>query len=175
MDAKEFNRHLQNLHKEEKAIEKLYNFYYRRIILFLSPKCGYSLASDVAQDFFIHLTESTSVPKYVEHPTAWVYRCCENIAKRKITYESRYVSLSQDFADKANGLSYDELYGDIYQEIKKLDDDSQTIIRMYYWEGYNQEEIANILNIKAATVRKKHSRAIKKLKKSLNNVTKFQS
>lgn len=38
---------------------------------------------------------------------------------------------------------------------------------MIYWEGYNQKEIADILKLNPATVRKKHSRALKFLKKYL--------
>lgn len=58
-----------------------------------------------------------------------------------------------------------EVYGNLYDKIKKLDEESQKIIRMHYWEGYNFSEISKILCLKAVTVRQKHNRAIKKLGK----------
>lgn len=64
-------------------------------------------------------------------------------------------------------MSEQERYGDLYEELQKLDDESRSIIEKVYWEGYSQKEVADILGIKYSTVRQKHSRAVKRLKKYL--------
>jgi RNA polymerase sigma-70 factor (ECF subfamily) len=163
MEGNEFNRLLHSLRTDGRAIEVLYNFYYGRIVQHLSYYYGKELSEDAAQNFFTHLFDIAENLGYINSPTAWVYKCCENIAKRKLTYESRYAPLYGEAANRA-ALSDEELYGDLYSEIIKLDEVSQKIVKMIYWDGYSQREIADILKLNAATIRKKHSRAIKKLK-----------
>lgn len=173
MDAFEFNHHLKHLKTNVHSVEKLYDFYYSRIIQYLSKKYGCELAKDVAQEFFINLFNISEKQGYVSYPTSWVYTCCDNIAKRKVCYESRCVPTA-DMRVKDDFLSEEQLYGDLYAVIKLLDDDSQRIIKLFYWEGYSLKEISQILDIKPATIRKKHIRAIKKMKKLINDVTKFK-
>ena len=57
-----------------------------------------------------------------------------------------------------------EEYLDILEMLKCLDEDSQKIIKLFYFSGYSLLEVSDLLHIKYAAVRKKHSRAIKKLK-----------
>lgn len=54
------------------------------------------------------------------------------------------------------------------QIFKSVNDDmTKEIIYLHYWEGYSLKEIAVITGLSAVNVRKKHSRAIKILKKSV--------
>lgn len=172
MNSIEFNYHLRNLKKNDVSIEKLYDFYYCRIIQYISRAYGFELAKDVAQDFFIHLIDIAEKQSFVKNPTSWVYTCCNNLAKRKILKETRYTAIGDDTPGKEI-ISEEELYGDLYFAIKQLDQISQNIIKLVYWEGYNQNEVAHILDIKPATIRKKHSRAMNKLKKIVDDVTKI--
>lgn len=166
MEATEFNRLLKRMHSDVHSLEKLYNYYYPRIIGYLSPKYGKELAEDSAQEFFLHLIDIAANQAYIKMPTSWMYACAENAAKRRIQYESRYTNLPDDIPDKKI-ISKEEEFGDLYGAIKNLDEISQKIIKLYYWDGYNQYEIAELLKLKPATVRKKHSRAVKKIKKLL--------
>lgn len=173
MEAFEFNYHLKNLKANSNSIEKLYNFYYCRIIQHLGKTYGYEIAKDAAQEFFIKLINVSEKQGYVFNPTSWVYACCENIAKRKLYYESRFIPTG-DIRVEEEFTCEEQLYGDLYAVMKNLDDDSQSIIKLFYWEGYNLKEISQILGIKPATIRKKHSRAIKKMKKLIEDVTKVK-
>lgn len=167
METKEFNQLLNAIRYDTRAVEKLYSFYYKRIVFFLSKTYGLQLAEDVAQEFFISLFDKSQNQEYIKSPTAWVYTCCQNIAKRKISFDSRYASLTENKDNATQPVIGEEQYGDLYGIIKQLDDISQKIIAMYYWQGYNLLEIADILDIKPATVRKKHTRVLKKLKNQL--------
>lgn len=166
MDAREFNRLLKSIAIDKSSIEKLYMYYYPRIVLHLSNTYGKVLAEDAAQDFFIRLTYVAQKQNYINSPTSWIYTCADNIAKRKITYESRYTYLKNESAVKTE-ITNEEIFGELYEAVEKLDTVSQKILKLYYFEGYNQNEIADKLEIKQATIRQKHSRAIKKIKKYL--------
>ncbi|HIU81541.1 MAG TPA: sigma-70 family RNA polymerase sigma factor [Candidatus Ornithoclostridium faecavium] len=166
MKANTFNRLLQNIHKDSRAIEKIYLFYNSKIILHLSYKYGRETAEECAQEFFIKLIEIADKQDYIYYPTTWVYKCCENIAKSKIQKAIVPVEINQEIENRLLFIDR-EYFGDLYQELEKLDNQSRNILIMIYWEGYNQKEIAEILKLNSATVRKKHSRALKQLKKYL--------
>lgn len=163
MDTREFNSKLKRIKYDAEAFDELYQYYARRIVFHLSATYGRELAEDVSHEFFIKLISGKIDYTYIEKPTIWVYKCCENLAKTKIRLDSKYEPLYDNVDYK------EQFYESIEVKIgiDKLDQLSKKIIFMYYWEGYNLEEISEILKIKYATVRKRHSRAIAKLKKIL--------
>lgn len=167
----EFNLMLKSIKKSERALETIYNFYYPRIIFHLRKKYGKPFAEDVAQEFFYDLLEKEAF-KHVYHPTTWVYLICDNLAKRKVQSESKYVflrSVIQD--DEDEEMFKEERYGDLYQVIKELNDVEREIVEMYYWEGYKLREIAAALNLSYPLIRQKHKRIIKKIKNNFPDVT----
>ncbi len=171
MNEIEFNLLLKTLRTSERALEKLYNFYYGKIIYHIGKKYGRTFAEDIAQDFFNSLLEKEKFG-YVANPTTWVYLNCDSLAKRKVKYDSRYAysDLNQIIAE-VDVLTKEELYGDLYYAIKQLDKTEQEIVDLYYWEGYKLKEIAAILNLRYDAVRQRHKRIIKKLKKFFSSVT----
>lgn len=60
----------------------------------------------------------------------------------------------------------------IYEEINNLPDGYRIILTLYLIEGYDHEEIAEILKIKSSTSRSQYTRARKKLKEIL--LTKYE-
>lgn len=165
MKAQKFNQLLKELSKNINAIETLYFFYYPRIVQHIGRKYGYFLAEDVAQEFFLQLIKAGEKQEYVEFPTSWVYKCAENIAKRKLNNETKYrYSLAEVVAaqteDPINKLFAKNI-------LNSLNDREYQIIYLYYWEGYNQREISNMLKLSPSNVRQIHSRAIKKIRKYL--------
>ena len=166
MKAREFNGFLKKIHNDSHAIEILYTFYYPRIVRHIGGKYGCILAEDVAQEFFLQFTQICDKQEYVEYPTSWVYACAENIAKRKIYHESKYTYLLQEtVAAKNDDSTINRLFAE--DILKDLNETEREIIYLYYWEGYNQNEIADMLTLTPSNVRQIHSRAIKKLKNIL--------
>lgn len=164
MEARSFNRLLKSIKNDENSFNELYRFYARRIVYRLSLTYGRELAEDVAHDFFLKLIMPDHEYQYIDRPTSWVYACCDNIAKTKIKSEFKYVPLDASIECPC----IDDLVPpDLQSAFNELDEITCKILKLYYWEGYNLEEISEMLNIKYATVRKKHSRAKAKLKKFL--------
>jgi RNA polymerase sigma factor (sigma-70 family) len=59
----------------------------------------------------------------------------------------------------------------IKQKMQELPDGYRTVLSLYLLEGYDQEEIAEILNITHSTVRTQYIRAKQKLLQLLKNVS----
>lgn len=163
METRRFNRLLNSIKIDVNAFDELYRFYGRRIVFRLSGIYGQELAEDVSHDFFLKLITENKDYGYIEKPTSWVYTCCENIAKTRIRLDSKYELLNEEAVCKDIELENLE----IKKALDNLDDVTRRIIELFYWDGYNLEEISEILHIKYATIRKKHSRAKAKLKKLL--------
>lgn len=166
MEAREFNNLLRTINDDRSSLERLYRFFFPRIVRHVSLKFGTELASDVAQEFFIHLTRVGAKQGYIEYPTSWIYTCVDNMAKRKLTYENRYVQLPENDEVKSSTTNL-ELKQEIEELLQSLDNLSRQIIMLFYWDGYNQNEIALMLKLTPAAVRKRHSRALKTLKNLL--------
>lgn len=168
LEVKRFNKLLRQAKYNEKAFDELYSFYYSRIIKHLQVRYGRPLSEDVAQEFFINLITQDKDYNYVNSPTSWVYACCENIAKRKIVYDSRY-SLCGDDIDggikSVNLLKQIDSSDEVERLLSIFDDETKQIIYLVYWEGYNLKEVSEILGKSYTAVRKRYSRAMKKMKK----------
>lgn len=171
MDAKEFNKLLKKICGDDNAFEIIYKFYFSRVVRYLSVKYNSVLAEDATQEFFINLKSLAERYEYIEQPTAWVYKCCENNAKNKVRQNKRYTYIEELDELVFEQRYEEEIYGDLYEAIKRLDSSSQKLIRMHYFEGYSHLEIAQIMNENYSAIRKKHSRTLKKLKKLLKDVT----
>lgn len=169
MDVQQFNMLLSKAHTDAKCFGLLYSFYYKRIVMQFCKKFGKEFAEDVAQDFFIKIIKSDKKYEYINSPTAWVYTCCINIAKTKLTKENSKILFNEEFGTEANfdfDSDFEKLCLDL--ELDGLDDETKKIIFLHYWEGYCFEEISEILGISYDALRQRHKRLKKKLKNILN-------
>ena len=165
MEASHFNRLLKSISKDEKSFNELYEYYGRRIVFRLTRVYGKEIAEETLHDFFLKLIKHEGKYEYIQKPTSWVYTCCENIAKTKITTESRQSVLWEEYY-------IPEVYENIEnvglkEALSQLDDITYRIIYLYYWSGYNLEEISEIMGLNYATVRQRHKRAKTKFEKIL--------
>lgn len=166
METYNFNSLLKKCKYDSNALQALYSYYYSRIINYIQNKFGVYIAEETAQQFFLQLLTNENEYSYVKYPTSWVYKCCENIAKRLIVNENRELPIQETIPDKEM-ISNEELFGDLYEMIAQQDELSQKILSLHFIDGYNLKEIANILNISYSNIRQKYSRTIRKMKKSL--------
>lgn len=172
MNSIEFNTLLKNIHNA-KFLEKLYNYYFSRIVLYISQKYNNSelIAQDVAQEFFLYLIKLEKKP-FIKNPTAWVYTCCDHIVIKKLKKETLTTPLFEEALITESLTIEEDLYGIFYDTIKQFDIVTQQIIKLVYIYGYSKEETAKELQLKSSTIRQKHRRAIKKLKSFYKDVTK---
>lgn len=134
-----------------------------------SQKIPDACADDVAQEFFLQLMKSHGF-KYVQNPTAWVFACCDNIAKRMLIGESATLPLlvSENYSVSEDLVETEILNDQAKRVFDALGDDcTKKIFYLYYWEGYNLREIAQLLSLNISTIKQRHARGIKKIKNLL--------
>jgi len=167
MDELTFNYCLSHI-RERKYFDKLYNFFYRRIVIHLDRKFHTpSISEDVAQECFIRLFELKE-HKYIKYYTSWIYAICDNIALRKLGKEhAEYLKCERENAYTEIDERETEAFGIFQKSIDKLDPCSRSIFYLHYVEAYSLKEIADILGISYANVRQKHHRGEKFIKKDM--------
>ena len=164
MDEREFNRLLRSVQTSERALTKLHEYYFGRIVCHFARTYGKTFAEDVAQDFFVWLLRAEDLP-HVEYPTTWVYLQCDSIAKRSVQKEARYVRGEVEAVSDAP--HEEELFGDLYEAIEGLDETEKRIVTLHYWEGYSLKEIAPMVEMEYAAVRQRHKRLLAKMKDAI--------
>lgn len=121
-------------------------------------------SEDITQEVFIKLMDNIHrIPEEGPALKAWLIRVTINLCKdfNKCAWYRLNTPLEQS-EDSAVCWQEDEL--ELWEELKRLQPVSRTILYMYYYEGYKIREIASILRMKENTVSSKLTRARKELK-----------
>jgi RNA polymerase sigma factor (sigma-70 family) len=134
-------------------------------------------AEDMLQDSFVNIFRYISRYKATGSFAGWIKRITVNAAitvlkDRKIkflTLSDVHDEISYAEANIGAGLETRELLA----LINTLPDGYRTIFNLYAVEGYSHEEIAKILNIRAATSRSQLSKARATLREKINSVQKI--
>lgn len=169
MDTLKFNILLQSIKHSKKAFEELYRYYFPRIKVDIGRRYkDEGLGEDIAQDFFLKLYKIKPM-EWIKHPTTWVMKVCDNLAKDSLRRMPRSVPLVDEICAASDDENYNDLKnGGISEEniafLKSVDKVTLNILVMHYWEGYTLKEIAKILEMNYDTVKRRHSRVLKKLK-----------
>lgn len=129
--------------------------------LCLSMLCNKQDAEDAVQDTFIIYLNRKPEFNGENHEKAWFIRVCINVCKNRIRFRSRHQSINIE-ALAAYGFTYTETT--IFDSISKLPEKYRTVILLYYVEEYKVEEIANILKVSPAAIKKRLQRGREMLK-----------
>jgi len=133
-------------------------------------------ALDLVQDTFIKIYKNRDSIDLDKNFKAWLYKIATNTAydwlKKKrpkteeLTYESEFETIEQ--AQSYYNIEQLEIL-DLTEAIKTLKPDSESVLRLYYQQGFSYLEISEILEIPINTIKTKISRAkaelVTKLKK----------
>lgn len=127
-------------------------------------------ASDAISNATLKAYEKLKTLKNPEFFKTWITRIvineCNSILnqKKKIIYMESYIENQKNTYIKDNEISID-----VQEAIKKLNEDLNQIVVLYYFNDLGVEEIANILEIPKGTVKSRLSRARQILAKELIN------
>ena len=118
-------------------------------------------ADDVTQNVLLRLYRTDYQFESDEHVRNWLMKVTVNEC-RKVW--RRPFRSHENIDDYAETLAFeDPSYQDLFEAIMQLDRDKRTVIVLYYIEGYSIKEIAEILNVPAATIGTRLARARAKL------------
>ena len=118
-------------------------------------------ADDVTQNVLLSLYRTDYQFESDEHVRNWLMKVTVNEC-RKVW--RRPFRSHENIDDYAETLAFeDPSYRDLFEAIMQLDRDKRTVIVLYYIEGYSIKEIAEILDVTAATIGTRLARARAKL------------
>ena len=119
-------------------------------------------AEDVTQEVLLHLYETERAFDCREHVKNWLVKVTYNECRKLWRRPWRRHENIDDYAER---LAFeDRTYQDLFCAVMKLDKTKRIVVVLYYLEGYQIQEIADLLQIPRGTVGTRLSRARKKLK-----------
>jgi len=162
------------------ALGRLYELYYERIFRFCVHRLfNKEIAEDVTSTVFLEVARGirTFKGRTVQDFRNWLYAIAANQANAYIRKASRRKKLLAEAAgsmtasaagstDKSSGPDWPRLY----EAILKLKPQHQTIVTLRFFENLQYEQIAQILNVKEATVRVTLHRILNELRNHLLTV-----
>lgn len=121
-------------------------------------------AEEILQDTLIKLLDSDPDFESDEHEKAWLIRVASNLSKNRIEYNK--LRDTDELNDELVAEQRDDLTF-VWEAVKKLPDNYREVIHLFYEEGYQTDEIAEILGETGANIRTRLKRARAKLKEIL--------
>jgi len=121
-------------------------------------------SEEILQDVMLKLMDKAPVFESDEHEKAWLLRVTANLSKNRIEYNKlRDTDELKDelVAEERQDLSF------VWDAVKELPENYREVIHLFYEEGYQTDEIADMLGESGANVRTRLKRARAKLKEIL--------
>ena len=148
---------------EKQEVAKLYDTYAQDVFrLALSYLYHSQDAEDVCHSVFLTLVEK-DVALFPGSEKAWLLKCTANACKDLI--KSLWKQNRDDLNE--NIVFLDARDRELWAVVGTLPPKYRAVVHLYYYEGYNQEEIAKILGITRTAVQTRMQRARKLLEKEL--------
>lgn len=161
---------------EQKAQFQLYKLYYKAMYNTCLRIVNNTLeAEDIMQESFLKAFDKINYYKGEVSFGAWLKRIVINhsldeLRKRKMDLDSIEESV-YDLKEDEIEENFEEIQVKVEQikeAINKLPDGYRIVLSLYLIEGYDHDEIGEILNISSSTSRSQCARAKKKLVERLN-------
>ena len=165
-------------HGEQKAQFQLYKLYYKamyntcyRIVL------DEMEAEDIMQEAFLKAFDKLGTYSGKVSFGAWLKRIVINhsldqIKKKKLDFKELDKHAQEVKEKEEEEVSEDDIteqIDEIKEAINQLADGYRIVLSLYLLEGYDHDEIGEILNISGSTSRSQYTRAKNKLKEQLAN------
>ena len=121
-------------------------------------------AEDVCQSVFRRLAEGRTELEPGKEK-AWLLACAANACKNRFRFLKRWQSLPLEAAADVPGGNG----GDVLEAVLSLPEKYRAPVHLYYYEGYSQGEIADILGLRLTAVQTRMQRARAMLKEVLSD------
>ncbi len=167
---------------DQKAQFQIYKLYYKAMYnTSLRIVTNTMEAEDIMQEAFLSAFEKIDTYSGTVSFGAWlkkivINRSLDELNKRKAVFEdieSHYGIRDESDDDTSRNEEIDVQIEEVKEAIRRLPDGYRIILSLYLLEGYDHDEIAEILSISSSTSRSQLSRAKQKLIGELNGNRKF--
>jgi len=179
---------LNRIKKSPDAFADLFESYYKSIFGYVFRRTGnFDDSADIAAETFFKAFQYINKFSYRGISIkVWLYRISTNEVNRyfrqkqkrhrffeRIDFENRSLFngyLHEDREELEKELEKHQQFVTILSALKTLPIKYMTVISLRYFEGKDNKEIAEILNINDGTLKSLLSRGIKKLRKKCNQI-----
>lgn len=148
---------------EKQEVARLYDTYSRDVYrLALSYLRSTQDAEDICQSVFLKLLETNTI-LLSQKEKAWLLKCTANACKNHL--KSFWKQHTEELHD--NIVFCDQKDRELWAVVGTLPPKYRAVVHLYYYEGYQQDEIAGILGITRTAVQTRMQRARQILEKEL--------
>jgi len=169
---------VQKARTQAEALSRLYELYYERIFRFCVHRLfNKEIAEDVTSTVFLEVARGirTFKGRTVQDFRNWLYAIAANQAYAYIRKASRRKKLLAEAAGSMTTSATDSTdnspdWPRLYEAILKLKPQHQTIVTLRFFENLKYKQLAQILNVKEATVRVTLHRILNELRNQLQSV-----
>ena len=150
---------------EKSEVAKLYDAYAQDVFrLALSYLFNRQDAEDVCHSVFLTLVEK-DITLFPGKEKAWLLKCAANACKDQL--KSFWKQNREELSE--NLIFSDNNDRELWAVVGTLPPKYRAVLHLYYYEGYNQEEISGILGISKTAVQTRMQRARQQLEKELTH------
>jgi RNA polymerase sigma-70 factor (ECF subfamily) len=179
---------LNSIKNNPADFSKLFKLYYKPIFGYIFRRTGnFDETVDIAADTFFKAFKHINNFSYKGISIkVWLYRIATNEINLYFRYKKKHNSLFEqiDFENENNFNNYlyeykkeletelqkHDQFVYVLKNMKTLPVKYQEVISLRYFEGKDNKEIADILNIKEGTLKSLLSRGLEKLRKKCNQI-----
>ena len=106
---------------------------------------------DMVQNTFIKILDQSVVFESTEHEKAWLIVTAKNLCKNHLKH---WWQKRENIEDEINRVQMDEKEeGDVLKSVMKLPEKYRITLYLYYYEGYDSNEIGKIMDKPPSTIR----------------------
>lgn len=161
---------------DKKAFRILFDRYYRSLCFFA---CKYVsdliVAEDLVQDLFVKLWDDSDSLNLERSLNSYLYKAVKNSCLNHLKHlqvENKYIQHKQELESSTffqEQMEQEELRRAIYSAIEKLPPSCKKVFELSRFDGLKHKEIAREMGISVNTVKAQMVKAIKTLRKDLEN------
>ena len=147
------------------AFNTIYNFYYQMLYNFGSRFLDASEVEDCMHDTFLNILKYKNSARDVTNVKAYLFKCFRNqIYKFKKKRKLEFNLIEGTVPYEEDNRDTELLLSRLKEIINKLSPREREIVYLKYFQGFNNIEISELLEINYQTVRNILANAIKKLR-----------
>jgi RNA polymerase sigma-70 factor (ECF subfamily) len=177
---------LERIRKRPEVFSELFKLYYQPIFGYIIRRTGnFDDAADIAADTFLKAFRNIHNFRYSGISVkVWLYRIATNEINLYFRFKQKHSSIFEKIISEDKDLFNNYLADDrkeieaefqkheqfllVLRELKSLPLKYQEVIALKYFEGKDNKEIVEILNINEGTLKSLLSRGLEKLRQKCN-------
>jgi RNA polymerase sigma-70 factor, ECF subfamily len=177
---------LEKIRHDPESFTELFKLYYKQIFGYILRRTGsFDDTADIAAEAFINAFSHINSFKYTGISVkVWLYRIATNQVNMYFRYRQKHKNLfehlrdddqellkryiSEDRKEIEAELEKHEQFLLVLKELKTLPVKYQEVISLRYFEGKDNKEIAEILDVNEGTLKSLLSRGLEKLRQKCN-------